>query len=179
VPRAARDPEGRKRAIVTAAVEVIAQVGVERTTHRAIAEQAGVPLGSTTYYFPTLADLVAEAVDEVARLWEQDLHAWGEALTTSKDLPRTLTGLAQEFVADRLRARRDYELYVLAAREPALRPAARAWVDGLRALLTPLTSKRTAATLTELVDGAMLTAVVTGEELDARRLTAAFRALLA
>lgn len=176
---ARRDPEGRRRAIVNAAVEVIAQVGVARTTHRAIAEQAGVPLGSTTYYFPTLADLVAEAVTEVARLWEADLRAWGQALTSSTDVARTLTGLAESFVADRQRARRDYELYVLAGREMALRPAARTWVEGLRALLTPLAGASKAASLTELVDGAMLTAVVTGEPLQARRLTRAFRALLA
>ena len=61
-----RDPERRRREIIDAAVEVIADVGTGRATHRAIAERAGVPLGSTTYYFPTLDDLVAAALERVA-----------------------------------------------------------------------------------------------------------------
>jgi len=58
--RGANDPQRRER-ILDAAIEVIADHGVQRTTHRRIADAAGVPLGSVTYYFDGLADLLAQA----------------------------------------------------------------------------------------------------------------------
>lgn len=173
----ARDP-GRRQAIVEAAVEVIAHVGVEQATHRAIAQAAGVPLGSTTYYFPTLHDLLAEAVEHVAALWAEDLQRWSESVRASDDVPLTLARLAEAFVQDRRRARRDYELYLLAARDPALRAVARAWVDGLHALLTPLAGESTASSLSELVDGALLQSIVTGEPIDTGRLSGALARLI-
>lgn len=176
--RAARDPQGRRRAIVEAAVEVIAQVGLERATHRAIAHEAGVPLGSTTYYFPTLHALHTEAIEHVAALWAADLAEWSEAVHASKVVPATLSRLASDFVRDGVRARRDYELYVLAARDPALRAVARTWLDGLSALLTPLVGAERAASLSMLVDGALLQAVVTGEPIRRAQLTRALERLL-
>src|SRR5699024_4676052 len=61
-----RDPEGRRDAIVWATVAVIAEHGLARTTHRRIADRADVALGSTTYYFESLDDLVATALHAVA-----------------------------------------------------------------------------------------------------------------
>ena len=61
-PKTPRDPEGRKRAIVQAAAELIMELGISNITHRKIAERAGVPLGSTTQYFATLDDLRHAAI---------------------------------------------------------------------------------------------------------------------
>ena len=55
--RAPRDPEKRKRQIVEAAASIIAQGGGQHLTHRRVAEQAGIPLGSTTQYFKNIDDL--------------------------------------------------------------------------------------------------------------------------
>jgi len=52
------DPE-RKSRIVDAAIEVIAEHGVAGTTSRRIAAAADVPLGSLTYHFNGLDDLLA------------------------------------------------------------------------------------------------------------------------
>src|SRR4051812_7519765 len=76
---ARRDPEGRKRALAEAVVEVVAEVGVGRTTHRMVAARAGVPLGATTYYFPTLGDLVAAGLALVSDSIAQDLEQWRAA----------------------------------------------------------------------------------------------------
>ena len=51
----------RREAILDAALELIAERGTEQLTHRSVAEQAGVPLGSTTYYFASRDELVREA----------------------------------------------------------------------------------------------------------------------
>jgi TetR/AcrR family transcriptional regulator, regulator of biofilm formation and stress response len=54
------DPERRTR-ILRAALEVIAMEGVHAASYRRIAAQAGVPLGSTTYYFSDLETLIVSA----------------------------------------------------------------------------------------------------------------------
>ena len=57
-----RDPEGRRSTILLAAGELIREIGVSAVTHRKVAEKAQVPLGSTTQYFASLTDLIAEAL---------------------------------------------------------------------------------------------------------------------
>ena len=52
-----RDPEGRRRAIIEAAAELIVEGGAASLTHRAFAARAGVSLGSTTQYFGSLDEL--------------------------------------------------------------------------------------------------------------------------
>ena len=52
-----RDPEGRRRAIIDAAAELIVDSGASSLTHRAVAARAGVSLGSTTQYFSSLDEL--------------------------------------------------------------------------------------------------------------------------
>ena len=51
----------RREAILDAALALIADRGTEQLTHRSVADEAGVALGSTTYYFASRDDLVREA----------------------------------------------------------------------------------------------------------------------
>lgn len=60
----ARGQERRAR-IVDAAAAYALRHGVAALAHRAVAAEAGVPLGSTTYYFATLGELRAAAVDRL------------------------------------------------------------------------------------------------------------------
>jgi TetR/AcrR family transcriptional regulator, regulator of biofilm formation and stress response len=173
-----RDPEGRRRAIVHAAVAVIAEVGVGQVTHRLIAARANVPLGSTTYYFPTLDDLVAAALREATESARVLLETWAEELTASDDVAATLIDLATRYLADREQALLEYEVCLAAARTPELRAAARLWIDGLRGICARLTGDRDRGlALAALVDGALLQAVVTGDALDAGGLRAGVEGL--
>lgn len=52
--RAAR----RREAILTAAMDILAEEGVRALTHRSVAARAGLPPSSTGYYFPTIGELV-------------------------------------------------------------------------------------------------------------------------
>lgn len=174
-----RDPEGRRQALVQAALEVVVELGVERTTHRVIAARAGVPLGATTYYFPTLRDLVGAGLEQAAACSSAELDEWLAQIGDGADLPARLARLASTYLADRDRARLDYELCVAAARTPELRPVARIWMDGTREHLAPLVGAVAARAVTALLDGALLQAVVTGAELDAEELEHALEALLA
>ncbi|GID73864.1 hypothetical protein Ade02nite_25050 [Paractinoplanes deccanensis] len=175
----ARDPEARRRALAAAALEVIAEAGIGRTTHRAVAARAGLPLGATTYYFPTLDDLIAAGLRKAAADLHDDLELWAARLRDTPDVPAALADLIAEYLADRRRAQIECELYVAAGRDAALRPLALAWVDGLRNLLTPHLGETAARDLIALIDGVMLQALITGAEVDAPALTATIRRLAA
>jgi DNA-binding transcriptional regulator YbjK len=53
----------RRRAIVVAAADLLLDGGPPAVTHRAVAQRAGVSLGSTTYYFADRDELLAAAAD--------------------------------------------------------------------------------------------------------------------
>jgi TetR/AcrR family transcriptional regulator, regulator of biofilm formation and stress response len=174
-----RDPEGRRRAIVHAAVGVIAEVGVGQVTHRQIAARAGVPLGSTTYYFPTLDDLVSAALREATEAARAQLATWVDELAASEDLAATFVDLARRYLADREQALLEYELCLAATRTPQLRAAAGLWIDGVREICARFTGgPERGFALAALVDGALLQALVTGDDLDADGLRAGVEALV-
>src|SRR5690349_22935278 len=62
---AATTPKGERRraALVEAAAELLVEGGFDAVRHRAVAERAGLPLASTTYYFDSLDELVTAAVE--------------------------------------------------------------------------------------------------------------------
>jgi DNA-binding transcriptional regulator YbjK len=62
---AAVTPKGerRRQALVEAAAELLREGGFEAVRHRSVATRAELPLASTTYYFESLGDLIARAVE--------------------------------------------------------------------------------------------------------------------
>ncbi|WP_405167493.1 TetR/AcrR family transcriptional regulator [Nocardia sp. CA-128927] len=55
--------ERRRQALVAAAAELLLEGGFEAVRHRSVATRADLPLASTTYYFESLEDLIARAVE--------------------------------------------------------------------------------------------------------------------
>lgn len=182
-----RNPEGRRRALLAATVEVVAEVGVARTTHRAIATRAGVPLGATTYYFPTLTDLITAAMEQAGADWDSELHGWERRLQSTMDAAgpnqaghqaaTELTDLVLRYLTDQPRARLECELYLAAGHTPELRPLAGRWLLGMRDLLTGLSDKQTGYALATLIDGVFLQVAVTGETPPAEQLQVTFERL--
>lgn len=64
----ARYARGRERRdeLITAAIAVIAQRGIERVTFRAVAEKAGVPASTTSYFFASVDEVIDAAITRVA-----------------------------------------------------------------------------------------------------------------
>lgn len=172
-----RDPEGRRAALARAAAQVVAEVGVGRATHRAIAARADVPLGATTYYYPTLEDLVAAGMQCVADDCRRELASWAEVLAGHDDLPQALTECVRDYLQQESRVLLEYELYLAAARNPALRPLVEVWLAGLRDLLVPALGTDGAAVVSALIDGTILQSLVTGGSPDLTRLQATIRML--
>lgn len=61
----ATTPKGERRrlALVAAAAELLVEGGFDAVRHRSVATRAELPLASTTYYFESLGDLIARAVE--------------------------------------------------------------------------------------------------------------------
>ncbi|OLR91208.1 TetR/AcrR family transcriptional regulator [Actinokineospora bangkokensis] len=126
----------RRAGIVEAVLRVVEQGGVSAVTHRAVAAEAGVPTASITYHYAALDDLVVAALTRAA----EDMAARvRDRIESSRIKGRSQAGAVAEVLAEALGPRRGptmatYELYLLAARRPALRPAARQWLDVLASL---------------------------------------------
>lgn len=117
--RARRDPEGRKRAIVEAAADLIAESGIVGLTHRKIAARAQVPLGSTTHYFASLDDLKVEALEHIANVLDDGLQVVAHELAESSDWQRTLAQVFYGYLSDPARVRSDVAFYVVGTGNPA------------------------------------------------------------
>jgi DNA-binding transcriptional regulator YbjK len=110
----------RRTELLRAAMDVIDERGLGATTHRAVAERAGVPPATTTYYFASLDELLEAALElfvseDVARL-----EAVGSRVAEHAGTPEAvITAVTAELAGTCSPAQ--FELYVEASRRPALR----------------------------------------------------------
>jgi TetR/AcrR family transcriptional regulator, regulator of biofilm formation and stress response len=124
--------KGRREQILDATLRVIGRDGREAVTHRAVAEEAGVPLGSTTYYFDSRDDLLGQALEHVAAQEVERYARLGEDLRDVKSGRELADRLLSELVAaaeDRVAYIAEYELWLEAGRRPDLREAAQSWCN--------------------------------------------------
>ncbi len=117
--------------IIDAAHDVIAERGVAGTTHREIARAADVPLGSMTYHFTLLDEVLTEAftrhADTAARVFDERLRA---ARDRDEAIKAVVTLISDDLInpgsdRDLILA---VELYGAADRNPALRVVTQAWM---------------------------------------------------
>ncbi|MFJ2438667.1 TetR/AcrR family transcriptional regulator [Streptomyces anulatus] len=163
------DP-GRRTKIIDAALRVIAADGIAGLSHRTVAAEADVPLGSTTYHFGSLDELLVAALRRCNENFVRELRG-SESLTGSvgsaglaEELARLLGRL---FAGERGAIELEYELYLAALRRPALRPVAAEWTEEAVELLSRRTDPETARALVALMDGVCLQVLLTGGTFDA------------
>jgi DNA-binding transcriptional regulator YbjK len=167
--------EARRLVLLDATVRVIGRGGIAAVDHRAVAAEAGVPLGSTTYYFDSKDDMVARALEHVAEREAERLSAEAEggSLDVGPDLlPERLADIViRAWAGDRVTLLAQYELYLESARRPDLRPAAERWDRAYRDLLEHALElldapdpPRRARLLCAGLDGLLLDHVATGSD---------------
>ena len=123
---------GRREQILDATLRVIGREGRQAVTHRAVAEEADVPLGSTTYYFDSRDDLLGQALEHVAAQEVERYAELGEELRSIGSGKELADRLLSELVAaaeDRIAYIAEYELWLEAGRRPDLRDAAQNWCN--------------------------------------------------
>lgn len=121
--------EDRRTAILDATLRLIATHGVDAVTHRRVAAAAGVPLGSTTYYFESRAQLLRDAfrryLDQIRAL--QNRVARTMPKTTVAGLVDYLVELTQREFEDEQMVLAEYELTLFAARDAEIAEALHDW----------------------------------------------------
>ncbi|MFJ8633274.1 TetR/AcrR family transcriptional regulator [Streptomyces sp. NPDC093568] len=155
------DPERRQR-IIDAAIRVVGEKGIAGLSHRTVAAEADVPLGSTTYHFKTLDDLLVAALRQASEGFAKVIAARGALTDPHTDLAAELAGwIGEWFAGDRTGVELEYELYLAALRRPALRPVAAEWAQDVADLLSRRTDPVTARALVALLDGICLQVLLT------------------
>jgi DNA-binding transcriptional regulator YbjK len=115
-------------------MRVIERAGVAAVSQRVVAQEAGVPPSAVTYYFPTVDDLLVAALadcnDDYLRLLDE----------CTRD-PDPIAALARVITESngslRAHAAAEYELFLIAARRPELRPEVERWAAAMDAYLAP------------------------------------------
>ncbi|HEV7812616.1 MAG TPA: hypothetical protein VGO99_06595 [Leifsonia sp.] len=163
----------RRDALLDAVIRVLERGGLCSVTHRAVANEAGLPLSAATYYFATLDDLLTGAlrrategqVQLFARLRDGTLADFAEALHRWTHVDRA-SAIAQ------------YELLLLAMRRDGLREAADSWYRALEEALeaTAGVARPQVAALT--LDGLVLRMLWRGEPSSVGAIEAALREIL-
>jgi DNA-binding transcriptional regulator YbjK len=179
-------PSRRRTVLIHAAVGLIAREGLAAVSHRTVAKAADVPLGATTYYFASKTELLREALEVLADLEIRGLEHAAERLgepgldadaiaDTLADLCGPQLGLGPKLAR--------FEIYIEAARRPALRPILARRTEALthlaeaalEALGCPYAAER-AEPLVAGLDGVLLQELAAEPDLD--RLRGRLRAML-
>lgn len=160
------DPDRRDR-IIDSCLDVIAEVGVAGASHRRIADAADVSLGSMTYHFAGMDELLREAfgrfAGSVAERFEQRMAA-------AQDADEARDAVVAIIVDDVFGDPRDlvltHELYTLSARDPRFREITMAWMARSRAALERHFDPETARTLDALIEGLTIHRALDAEQRD-------------
>jgi DNA-binding transcriptional regulator YbjK len=149
----------RRHAIARAGARVLRSSGIEGLTHRAVAEEAGVPLGSTTYYFTSRDDLLHAAIEHATDTSIRWLQEWGAA-NAGGDITVALPQMLHEYLTEhRAMAILDIEIYVLAARRPELQALTSRWTASFIEVLTEFVDREVATHVAATFNGLLLRGV--------------------
>jgi DNA-binding transcriptional regulator YbjK len=110
----------RRASLLVAAADLAAELGAGSVTHRAVAARAGVPLSTTSYFFESISDLVAEALATGAEARVVDFdHAERLALLGNGALRDRLEEIGSELQSSsRTTQAGIVEYYLAAGRSP-------------------------------------------------------------
>jgi DNA-binding transcriptional regulator YbjK len=173
------DPERRDR-IIDACLDVIAETGVTGTSHRKVAQAADVPLGSMTYHFTGMNELLHEAFSRFAQTASKQFE---EEIAAARDADSAKQAIADAITHAVLSNQRDlvltHELYTLAARDPTFRDITNAWMARSRRTLEKYFDPTTARILDALVEGLSIHRALDNEPQDSAIVTAAVERITA
>jgi DNA-binding transcriptional regulator YbjK len=124
----------RREALLAAVLKIVAEVGPDAVTHRRVAEVAGLPLASTTYWFDSKEHLLTAALELAAERDTARLLEYGAEMEHSGTDPLDAVVGAITECDDGSQANRGsliatFALLLEAARRPALQQIAQRWTE--------------------------------------------------
>ncbi|NEG88535.1 TetR/AcrR family transcriptional regulator [Bifidobacterium aerophilum] len=151
------DPERRQR-IIDACLDVIAERGVAGASHRVIAAAADVPLGSMTYHFDGMADLLHQAFDQYAQQCIDRFAARMAGAATPQEACDAIADhiLGRDLLGTQRELNINLEFYTLAARDPAYRDISERWTAASRRQIERFFDPPTAMLVDAMIEGLTL-----------------------
>lgn len=174
-----RHEPGRRDRLVEETLQVIGKRGLAGTTYRSVADAADVPLGSVTYHFASLDELIAAAfmlyVEEQAALFDARLSG----VSKKRELADALTDIVWgQFLSDAGKLVIAYELYLGASQNPALRDVTDFWMRRSRGALERIIDPALARVTDALLEGLVLHNILEKEPMNRREIRNAFLRVL-
>ena len=164
-PQSRRYDPDRKLRIIDACLDVITDRGVAGTSHRVVAAAADVPLGSMTYHFGGMDDLLHQAFDQFARRSAARFATRMRAASTRDEAREAIAcHIEQDLLATPRDLNVNLELYTLAARNPAFRDITGNWMTAVHAELRRFFDPETARMLNALIEGLTLHRAFGGDD---------------
>ena len=163
----------RRTAIIQAGYRVVQASGIAGLTFRAVAQEAGVPLGSTSYYFADKNLLLVEIV-RFARERIFDHYAKLAAETGAGKSWIDVLAAHVEWVTteDHKALVRDYEMFLYGFETEELIELSRGWIFYSNPIFTQIVPADVAASVSYLLEGVFLTAAKTGKMFSASEIAA-------
>ncbi|GEL94072.1 TetR/AcrR family transcriptional regulator [Cellulomonas composti] len=147
------DPDRRDR-IIDACLQVIGDVGVAGASTRRIAAAADVPLGSISYHFTDVDELLRAAFERFARrVSDRFEERLARAVTLDEARQAVVDLIGTDVLVDPHELVLTHELYTLAARDPGYRRLTHEWMARSRHALERHFDPTTARLLDALIEG--------------------------
>ncbi|HEY2502181.1 MAG TPA: TetR family transcriptional regulator C-terminal domain-containing protein [Mycobacterium sp.] len=130
------NPAERRRDLCDAAIQLLADDGAKGLSHLKVDRKAGVPDGTTSFYFRTRSALLRAVAERLAELDLATLQSVADSAVDGGDNPSRLSQVViqagSEPQLSRTKAR--YELTMQAARDPAMAAILQQATDGFTKL---------------------------------------------
>ena len=130
------NPAERRRDLCNAAIQLLADDGAKGLSHLKVDRRAGVPDGTTSFYFRTRSALLRAVAERLAELDLATLQSVADSAVDGGDNPSRLSQVViqagSEPQLSRTKAR--YELTMQAARDPAMAAILQQATDGFTKL---------------------------------------------
>ncbi len=154
------DPERRER-IMRATLDVIAEQGTQGVTHRRVAARADVPLGSMTYHFAGMDDLLQHSFS----LYAQQVGDHFDAIIAPANSPEQACKALTDYIFSPFWEQPRHitlmmELYSYVSCNPDMREQVKRWLEGGRHWLMRHFDEATAVGLDAFVEGLLIHRVV-------------------
>lgn len=179
----------RRLALTDAAIAVLGKRGAHGLTHRAVDDEAALPKGTTSNYFPSrdaLLEATLARVIETHRAWMEELQVAGpEPVDRAEMIDLMVTVVSEAVTRYRSRYVAVFELALESMRRPALAEAFDALWSDARTMVKDM--HRTAAAkpsdvevqlLNAIYNGVLFLRLVTPKSLDGDRWDEVIRTLL-
>ena len=147
------DPDRRER-IIDCVLELVAVQGMAGTSHRKVAALADVPLGSMTYHFSGMDELLEATFTRFARGVGERFAARHAGELAGAKLVSALVELIHDDVLESHRSLAlTMELYTLTARNPRFRDITQGWLEISARALERHMDAATAQQVDALIEG--------------------------